>query len=170
MYINMQIAYNRYDSKKLFFLIWADGILSKRTPIRTDPAGRLNMPCTKQVASQIAFGFVWNYGSPKSLTFSFKGLNLLLDHHVRNISVFIGRTTPSIGRHFRGALFPSWAQWFFDTLPGEPELCRFAIIGHGDSWESIHQEIGHRPDTWPVAEGLAWMKAKVVIHAGASWS
>ena len=30
--------------------------------------------------------------------------------------------------------------------PGAPELCRFAIIGHGDSWESIHQEIGHRPD------------------------
>ena len=32
--------------------------------------------------------------------------------------------------------------------PGEPELCRFAIIGHGDSWESIHQEIGHRPDVY----------------------
>mmetsp|Transcript_42517 Transcript_42517/g.92398 ORF Transcript_42517/g.92398 Transcript_42517/m.92398 type:complete len:587 (-) Transcript_42517:184-1944(-) len=30
--------------------------------------------------------------------------------------------------------------------PGEPELCRFAIIGHGDSWKSIHEEIGHRPD------------------------
>eukprot|EP00490_Sorites_sp_Unknown_P025670 CAMPEP_0114651222 /NCGR_PEP_ID=MMETSP0191-20121206/8184_1 /TAXON_ID=126664 /ORGANISM="Sorites sp." /LENGTH=575 /DNA_ID=CAMNT_0001865333 /DNA_START=156 /DNA_END=1883 /DNA_ORIENTATION=- len=31
---------------------------------------------------------------------------------------------------------------------GEPELCRFAIIGHGDSWESIHQQIGHRPDVY----------------------
>ena len=31
---------------------------------------------------------------------------------------------------------------------GEPEVCRFAIIGHGDSWESIHQEIGHRPDVY----------------------
>lgn len=30
----------------------------------------------------------------------------------------------------------------------EAELCRFAIIGHGDSWESIHQEIGHRPDVY----------------------
>lgn len=30
--------------------------------------------------------------------------------------------------------------------PGETEFCRFAIIGHGDSWESIYQEIGHRPD------------------------
>ena len=30
--------------------------------------------------------------------------------------------------------------------PGEAEFCRFAIIGHGDSWESIYQEIGHRPD------------------------
>lgn len=29
---------------------------------------------------------------------------------------------------------------------GEPELCRFAIIGHGDSWDSIFQEIGERPD------------------------
>ena len=34
------------------------------------------------------------------------------------------------------------------NLPGEPELCRFAIVGHGDSWESIHQEIGHRPDVY----------------------
>ena len=31
---------------------------------------------------------------------------------------------------------------------GEAELCRFAIIGHGDSWESIHQEIGHRADVY----------------------
>ena len=31
---------------------------------------------------------------------------------------------------------------------GEPELCRFAIIGHGDSWQSIHDEIGHRPDVY----------------------
>lgn len=34
------------------------------------------------------------------------------------------------------------------NLPGEPELCRFAIIGHGDSWESIHREIGNRPDVY----------------------
>ena len=31
---------------------------------------------------------------------------------------------------------------------GEPELCRFAIIGHGDSWQSIHEEIGSRPDVY----------------------
>ena len=34
------------------------------------------------------------------------------------------------------------------NLPGQPELCRFAIIGHGDSWESIHKEIGDRPDVY----------------------
>lgn len=32
--------------------------------------------------------------------------------------------------------------------PGERELCRFAIIGNGDSWESIHAEIGERPDVY----------------------
>ena len=29
--------------------------------------------------------------------------------------------------------------------PGEPELCRFAITGHGVSWESIHTEMEDRP-------------------------
>eukprot|EP00438_Fugacium_kawagutii_P005319 Skav210293 [mRNA] locus=scaffold475:90202:93130:- [translate_table: standard] len=31
---------------------------------------------------------------------------------------------------------------------GRPEVCRFAIVGHGDSWEPIHRELGHRPDVY----------------------
>ena len=52
---------------------------------------------------------------------------------------------------------------------GEPEVCRFAIIGHGDSWESIHQEIGHRPDVY-MPGAVTGEKLAAAVASAVPWS
>jgi len=53
---------------------------------------------------------------------------------------------------------------------GEPELCRFAIIGHGDSWDAIHEEIGRRADVKMPGVVTGEKLAALVASADIFWS
>lgn len=70
--------------------------------------------------------------------------------------------TSSLGR-----LTPSTEK--VTNCAGEPEVCRFAIIGHGDSWESIHQEIGHRPDVY-MPGAVTGEKLAAAVASAVPWS
>ena len=55
-----------------------------------------------------------------------------------------------------------------EVTNSEAELCRFAIIGHGDSWESIHQEIGHRPDVY-MPGAVTGEKLAAAVASAETW-
>jgi len=54
--------------------------------------------------------------------------------------IFVGRMSPKKQVHRISQLVK------LVNPPGEPEVCRFVLVGPGEAWQDVYDEIGNRPD------------------------